>query len=77
MKKHKHQLVLFKATTPEPEAETPEPVVVQYTLTVTASEGGTVSTEGGTFDDGTSVSVTANANEGYEFIGWDGNDSIK
>jgi hypothetical protein len=59
---------------PEPEAETPEPVVVQYTLTVTAGNGGSV-TNGGTFDDGTSVSVTANANEGYEFVGWDGNDS--
>ena len=32
-------------TTPEPE---PEPEVTQYTLTVTAGEGGTVSTEGGT-----------------------------
>ena len=38
---------------PEPEAETPEPVVVQYTLTVTAGNGGSV-TNGGTFDDGTS-----------------------
>ena len=63
-----------QATTPEPEVETPEPVVVQYTLTVTAGDGGSV-TNGGTFDDGTSVSVTASANEGYEFIGWDGNDS--
>ena len=51
----------------------PEPVVTQYTLTVTASEGGSV-TDGGTFDDGTSVSVTATANEGYEFIGWEGSD---
>ena len=57
--------------TPEPEPETPEPVVVQYTLTVTASEGGSV-TNGGTFDDGTSVSVTATPAEGYEFVGWVG-----
>ena len=62
--------------TPEPEAETPEPVVVQYTLTVTAGNGGSV-TNGGTFDDGTSVSVTANANEGYEFVGWEGSDSTE
>ena len=60
--------------TPEPEPPAPTPVVVQYTLTVTAGEGGSV-TNGGTFDEGTSVSVTANANEGYEFIGWDGNNS--
>ena len=60
--------------TPEPEPETPEPVVVQYTLTVTASEGGSV-TNGGTFDEGTSVTITATPNEGYEFIGWEGSDS--
>jgi hypothetical protein len=35
---------------PTPE---PEPEVSQYTLTVTAGEGGTVSTEGGTYDEGT------------------------
>ena len=57
-----------QTTTPEPET-----VVVQYALTLTASEGGSV-TAGGTFDDGTSVSVTASANEGYEFIGWEGSD---
>ena len=38
---------------------TPEPVVVQkFTLAVSASEGGSVNTSGGTFDDGTSVSVS-------------------
>ena len=62
-----------QTTTPEPEPETPAPVLVQYTLEVTAGEGGSV-TAGGTFDDGTSVSVTATANEGYEFIGWEGSD---
>ena len=41
--------------TPEPEPPAP----TQYTLTVTASEGGTVSTEGGIYDDGTEVTVTA------------------
>ena len=58
--------------TPEPEPETP--AVTQYTLTVTAGDGGSV-TDGGTFDDGTSVSVTATPDEGYEFVGWEGNDS--
>jgi hypothetical protein len=64
-----------QAPTNTVEVSTPEPetVVVQYTLTVTAGDGGSV-TNGGTFDDGTSVSVTATANDGYEFIGWDGND---
>ena len=58
--------------TPEPE---PPPAPTQYTLTVTASEGGTVSTEGGTYDEGTEVTVTASAEGGYEFIEWDGNDN--
>jgi len=62
-----------QAPTNTVQTTTPEPVVTQYTLTVTASEGGSV-TDGGTFDDGTSVSVTATANEGYEFIGWEGSD---
>ena len=61
--------------TPEPEAETPEPVVVQYTLTVIAGEGGTVSSEGGTYDDGTNVTVTVTANQGYIFDGWEGSNS--
>ena len=57
---------------------TEEPVevqVTQYTLTVTFGEGGTVSSEGGTFDEGTEVSISATANEGYRFTGWEGNDS--
>ena len=56
---------------PEPEPSAP----TQFTLTVTASEGGTVSTQGGTYDEGTEVTVTATPDDGYEFIGWDGNDN--
>ena len=52
--------------TPEPEPPAP----TQYTLTVTAGEGGTVSTEGGTYDEGTEVTITATPDEGYIFIGW-------
>ena len=33
-----------------------------------AVEGGTVSSEGGTYDDGTEITVTATPAEGYEFI---------
>ena len=63
---------VVKPTTSEPE---PEPEVTQYTLTVTAGEGGTVSTEGGTYDEGTEVTITATPAEGYEFVGWEGSDS--
>mgnify|MGYP000076401522 CR=1 FL=1 len=64
-----------QSTTPEPEPETPAPVVVQYTLTVTAGEGGTVSSEGGEFEEGTEVELTATPNEGYRFDGWEGIES--
>ena len=57
--------------TPGPETSAP----TQYALEVTAGEGGTVSTEGGTYDEGTEVTITATANEGYRFTGWEGNDS--
>jgi len=66
--------------TPPPSLQqpTPEPPAPkQYTLTVTASEGGTVSTEGGTYDEGTEVTVTATPAEGYEFTGWEGSDSTE
>jgi hypothetical protein len=57
--------------TPEPEPSAP----TQYSLTVTAGEGGTVSTEGGTYDEGTDVTIIATPSEGYLFTGWEGNDS--
>ena len=54
---------------------TPSTTVTQYTITVSAGEGGSVSTAGGTYNDGTQVSITATPNEGYGFIGWNGSDS--
>ena len=60
-----------QSTTPEPEPQAPS----QYNLTVTAGEGGAVSTEGGTYDEGTEVTIIATPNEGYIFIGWDGLDN--
>ena len=60
---------------PTPEPEPPAPT--QYTLTVTAGEGGTVSTEGGTYDEGTEYTITATPAEGYEFVGWEGSDSTE
>ena len=58
---------------PTPELEPQAPT--QYTLTVTAGDGGTVSTEGGTYDEGTEVTITATPAEGYEFVGWEGSSS--
>ena len=59
--------------TPPPTLQqpTPEPPAPkQYNLTVTAGEGGTVSTAGGTYDEGTKVTITATPAEGYEFVRW-------
>ena len=50
------------------------PVVKQYTLTFTAGLGGTIIGEGGTFDEGTNVTISASANEGYRFSGWSNED---
>ena len=76
-------LIIYNCSTEE-EEETPPPAVVetsdpdpdpvQYTLTATAGEGGTISTDGGTYDEGTSITIKATPNEGYMFIGWDGSD---
>ena len=51
------------------------PTVTQYNLTASAGEGGSISSTGGTYDDGTVISIIATPNEGYEFIGWTGSDS--
>ena len=77
-------LIIYNCSTEEEEEETPPPAVVetsdpdpdpvQYTLTATAGEGGTISTDGGTYDEGTSITIKATPNEGYMFIGWDGSD---
>ena len=47
----------------------PTQIVKQYTLTSNAGDGGSVS-GGGTFTQGTQVSLTATPNSGYSFSGW-------
>ena len=44
-------------------------IVNSYTLTVTAAEGGTV-TGGGEYEEGTEVTITATAEDGYTFVNW-------
>ena len=61
--------------TPDPEPVAETPTITQYTLTISAGEGGTVSSEGGTYGEGTEVTIIATANEGYRFTGWEGNNS--
>ena len=77
-------IIVFSCSTEEEESVAPvvqtpqpEPEPVEYTLTVSAAEGGTVSTEGGTYDEGTEVTITATPSEGYRFTGWEGNTSTE
>ncbi|MDB2315327.1 hypothetical protein N9V42_07085, partial [Flavobacteriaceae bacterium] len=45
---------------------------IKYTVSISASDGGSVSTSGGEYNENTSVSITANPQQGYEFSGWTG-----
>ena len=51
------------------ETSTPAPIV-KYTITLSAEEGGTVSTEGGTYNQGSKITVTANPDGQYLFKEW-------
>ena len=50
---------------------------VNFTLDVSAEEGGTVSNQGGTFTQGTTITIAAVPNDGYEFVGWEGSNEIE
>ena len=49
-------------------------IIIKYSLTTSVSpvEGGTISPESGEYNEGTSVSITANANSEYIFKDWTG-----
>lgn len=57
--------VLFSCSKEEP---TPEPT--KYTLTVSAGDGGNVSSTGGSYNAGSEVTITATPNSEYVFSGW-------
>ena len=46
--------------------------IIKYTVSVSSSEGGSVSSIGGEYNENTSVSITATPQQGYEFSGWTG-----
>jgi len=61
---------VYSCSTDEDDAPPPAAIVKKYTLAVTAGEGGTVSSSGGTYSQGTQVSITATPSSGYTFTGW-------
>jgi hypothetical protein len=55
--------------------ESERSVTTQYVLTITASEGGSVSPDAsGTYDEGTTITISATPDKGYKFNRWLGSD---
>ena len=46
------------------------PQTIKYNVTFTSGSGGSVTIPGGSYDSGTSVSVTATPNSEYVFVNW-------
>jgi len=62
---------------PQPSDATVTFLCLGYTLTISATTGGTTDPSPGTYthDSGTEVTIQAIANSGYNFVGWDGDAS--
>ena len=52
-----------------------EPAIVNYNFAVSASEGGSVNSPGDSFAQNTTLTLTATADDGYEFTSWSGDAS--
>ena len=53
-----------------------EPASTQYTLTINAEEGGTISPDAnGIYNEGATITVTATPDDGYVFDRWEGTDN--
>lgn len=44
--------------------------IVRYNVSISASTGGAVSSQGGTYERGASITITATPSENYIFLGW-------
>ena len=63
--------LLFSCSSPDNQTDpTTNQQTTEYTLTVNSGTGGTVSTSGGTYEQGSTVNVTATPNSEYVFSGW-------
>ena len=60
--------------TPEDQEEIKEEVIEQFTLSVTAGRGGIVNTLGGTYDEGTEITLIATSEPEYVFSVWSGSE---
>ena len=57
------------------DAPLPDEPTITYTLSVSASEGGSVDPSSGTYNENSSVTITAAPSTGFEFTGWSGDAS--
>ena len=67
-------LVINSCSKDSPVADTPTPTVT-YTLSVSASDGGNVDPSSGTYNENSSVVITATPSAGFEFTEWTGDAS--
>ena len=67
-------LIFFSCSSEQIDEESTTPK--QYKLTITASEGGTITPDAnGLYNRGATLGVTASPDEGYKFIRWEGSDN--
>ena len=65
--------ILFLLLACSKDAPVPEePAIVNYTVAVSASEGGSVNSPGGSYAQNSTITLTANAADGFVFSGWSG-----
>jgi len=66
-------ILIYSCSAAEEDIELLNPT--QYTLTVSASKGGSVTpAASGTYNEGATVTITATPEEGYKFERWEGSD---
>ncbi len=63
-------LLLTNCSVEENDAQPPSEIVKKYKIIFNASDGGSVSSSGGEYSEGVSISVTASPSQGYIFTGW-------
>ena len=69
-------IVLVTCTRDAFEEESEAPVVL-FDIEVAAGEGGSVSSSGGSFESGSTVTITATPDSEYLFVGWTGTESTE
>ena len=66
-------LFLFSACSKEDSPNGNTQAIIKFELSVNSTEGGSVNTSGGTYNQNSEVTITATPQPGYTFTGWSGN----